>query len=161
MIGRNGTESKTSAGGADAASTRLDRLVAQARAAALWEQAWPVLWRGIGVGLLFLVVSWAGVWLDLTPLWRQIGLGALGALLVAALLPLIHVGRPDRRLALARLDREAASRDPKLRHGPASAAEDSLAVGAADPGAGCCGISTSAGPRRRSRPCGSACRGRA
>lgn len=134
MIGSNGTESKTRVGGADAASTRLDRLVAQARAAALWEQAWPVLWRGIGVFLLFLVVSWSGLWLDLAPLWRQIGLGALAVLLVAALLPLIHVGRPDRRLALARLDREAASRDPKLRHGPASAAEDSLAVGAADPG---------------------------
>ncbi|MGU3388771.1 TIGR02302 family protein [Methylobacterium sp. D53M] len=134
MIGSNGTESKTRVGGADAASTRLDRLVAQARAAALWEQAWPVLWRGIGVFLLFLVVSWAGVWLDLTPLWRQIGLSALAILLVAALLPLIHIARPDRRLALARLDREAASRDPKLRHGPASAAQDSLAVGAADPG---------------------------
>ncbi|SDA25921.1 TIGR02302 family protein [Methylobacterium sp. UNC378MF] len=134
MIGRNGIESKAEAGGLTAASTRLDRLVAQARAAALWEQAWPVIWRGIAVVLLFLVVSWSGVWLDLTPLWRQIGLIVLAVLLIVALLPLIHIARPDRRLAVARLDREAAARDPKLRHGPASAAQDSLAVGAADPG---------------------------
>jgi len=46
----------------------------------------------------------------------------------------VHLARPDRRVALARLDREAAARDPALRHGPASAAQDSLAVGAADPG---------------------------
>ncbi|MGU3450108.1 TIGR02302 family protein [Methylobacterium sp. 391_Methyba4] len=129
-----GTENKTSADGPTTVSARLDRLVARARAAALWEQAWPVLWRGIGVGLIFLMLSWSGLWLDLTPIWRQIGLGILGLLLVVALVPLIHIARPDRRVALARLDREAAARDPALRHGPASAAQDSLAVGAADPG---------------------------
>ncbi|WP_457106022.1 TIGR02302 family protein [Methylobacterium sp. P5_C11] len=138
MIGRNGYDNKTDAGGPTggrtATAARLDRLVAQARVAILWEQAWPVLWRGLGVGLLFLVVSWSGLWLDLTPLWRQVGLGALAALLVAALWPLIHLAGPDRRLLLARLDREAAARDPALRHGPASAAQDSLAVGASDPG---------------------------
>ena len=116
------------------AATRLDRLVAQARAAVLWEQAWPVLWRGLGVGLLFLVLSWTGLWLDLPPLGRQIGLGVVAALLVTALMPLVHLARPDRRAALARIDREAASRDPFLRHGPASAAQDTLIVGAADAG---------------------------
>jgi uncharacterized protein (TIGR02302 family) len=120
--------------GRTTANARLDRLVAQARAAAVWEQAWPVLWRGLGVGLLFLILSWSGLWLDVTPLWRQIGLGILAVLLVGALLPLAHLGRPGRRAALARLDREAAARDPALRHGPASAAQDTLAVGAADAG---------------------------
>ncbi|MGH1572028.1 TIGR02302 family protein [Methylobacterium sp. P31] len=138
MIDRDGFGSntgKTSLGaGRTAASARLDRLVAQARAAALWEQAWPVFWRGLGVALLFLVLSWSGLWLDLPPLWRQVGVGLLAVLLIGALLPLIHLARPDRRLALARIDREAASRDPSLRHGPASAAQDTLAVGAADAG---------------------------
>jgi Domain of unknown function (DUF4175) len=138
VIGRNGfggDSSKTDrAAGRTTAATRLDRLVAQAQVASLWEQVWPVLWRGIGVGLLFLVLSWAGLWLDLPPLGRQIGLFVLALLLVAALLPLIHLVRPDRRLALARIDREAAARDPSLRHGPASAAQDSLAVGASDAG---------------------------
>lgn len=137
MIDRDGFGGKTGTTGTDtgqAAAARLDRLVAQARVASLWEQAWPVIWRGLGVVLLFLVLSWAGLWLDLAPLWRQIGLGVLALLLVGALLPIAHLARPDRRVALARLDREAAARDPALRHGPASAAQDSLAVGAADPG---------------------------
>lgn len=138
MIGRDGFGSKTggdgSAAGGTTAGARLDRLVARARAAALWEQAWPVLWRGIAVGLLFLVLSWSGVWLDLGPVWRQIGLAVLAILLIVALLPLGHLRRPDRRTALARLDREAANRDPALRHGPASAAQDTLAVGATDAG---------------------------
>ncbi|MBP1179722.1 TIGR02302 family protein [Methylobacterium sp. PvR107] len=138
MIDRDGFGSKTGRNGPEpgrtTANARLDRLVAQARAAAVWEQAWPVLWRGLGVGLLFLILSWSGLWLDVTPLWRQIGLGILAMLLVGALLPLAHLGRPGRRAALARLDREAAARDPALRHGPASAAQDSLAVGAADAG---------------------------
>ncbi|URD34528.1 TIGR02302 family protein [Methylobacterium tardum] len=138
MIDRDGFGSKTGRNGPEpgrtTANARLDRLVAQARAAAVWEQAWPVLWRGLGVGLLFLILSWSGLWLDVTPLWRQIGLGILAVLLVVALLPLAHLGRPGRRAALARLDREAAARDPALRHGPASAAQDTLAVGAADAG---------------------------
>ncbi|MCJ2052372.1 TIGR02302 family protein [Methylobacterium sp. J-070] len=138
MNGRDGFSSARSetgrAPGRPAAAARLDRLVAQARAAVLWEQAWPVLWRGLAVGLLFLVLSWSGLWLELPPLGRQIGLGVLAALLIAALLPLARLTRPDRRVALARLDRDAASRDPALRHGPASAAQDTLAVGAADPG---------------------------
>jgi len=138
VIGKGGFESESGKNGPGPASSgaavRLDRLVAQARAAALWEQIWPLLWRGLGVVLLFLIVSWSGVWLDLPPLGRQLGLAVLAAVLVAALLPLIHVRRIARRSALTRLDREAAARDPALRHGPASAAQDTLAVGAADPG---------------------------
>ncbi|WP_039892916.1 TIGR02302 family protein [Methylobacterium mesophilicum] len=138
MIGRDGFGSDSSKTGSEparsAAAAHLDRLVAQARAAALWEQAWPVLWRGLGVGLLFLALSWSGLWLDLPPVGRQIGLAFLAVSLVVAVLPLIHIARPDRRAALARIDREAASRNSSLRHGPASAAQDSLAVGAADAG---------------------------
>ncbi|WP_342106443.1 TIGR02302 family protein [Methylobacterium sp. SI9] len=138
MIGKNGSEGNDPPSDGTPRPTtafaRLDRLVAQARVAALWEQVWPVLWRGLAVVLLFLILSWSGLWLDLSPLWRQIGLVILAGLLVAALLPLIHLRRIGRRMALIRLDREAALRDPALRHGPASAAQDSLAVGAADAG---------------------------
>ncbi|MCJ2065524.1 TIGR02302 family protein [Methylobacterium sp. J-088] len=137
MIGNNGSDSGGEIGSTPqtaTASTQLDRLVARARVADLWEQVWPVLWRGLAVALLFLIVSWSGLWLDLSPLWRQIGLGILAVLLVVALQPLIHLRRIERRLALSRLDREAALRDPSLRHGPASTAQDSLAVGAADAG---------------------------
>ncbi|WP_132250759.1 TIGR02302 family protein [Methylobacterium segetis] len=112
---------------------RLDRLVARSRAAGLWERAWPVLWRGLGVLLAVLAASWLGLWLDLSPPWRMAGLAAFALALAAALLPLLRTGRPDRREALARIDREAASRDGALAHGPARAIEDTLAVGTQDP----------------------------
>ncbi|MCJ2085241.1 TIGR02302 family protein [Methylobacterium sp. E-005] len=138
MIGKNGFEDENGNGGARSerapASARLDRLVAQARWAALWEETWPVLWRGLAVVLLFLIVSWSGLWLDLSPLWRRIGLVILATLLVVALLPLTRLRWIERRSALSRLDQEAATRDPALRHGPASAAQDTLAVGATDAG---------------------------
>lgn len=114
-------------------SARLDRLVARSRAAGLWERAWPVLWRGLAVALAFLALSWLGLWLDLAPVWRIAGVAAFAALFLAALFPLLRLRRSDRRAALARIDREAASRDPALVHAPASAIEDTLAVGTTDP----------------------------
>ncbi|GJD34520.1 TIGR02302 family protein [Methylobacterium aerolatum] len=127
---RNGAEN----GGTGDANARLDRLVGQAKAVALWEAAWPVLWRSLAVVLAFLAVSWVGLWLDLAPLWRQVGLAAFAVTLGVSLFPLVRLARLDRRAALARLDREAAARDPRLAHGPASAAQDALAVGADDAG---------------------------
>ncbi|MER2268466.1 TIGR02302 family protein [Methylobacterium oxalidis] len=112
---------------------RLDSLVARSRAAGLWERAWPILWRGLGVVLAFLAASWLGLWLDLSPAWRMAGLAAFGLALAAVLLPLLRTARPDRREALARIDRDASARDGALAHGPASAIEDTLAVGAQDP----------------------------
>ncbi|GJE27797.1 TIGR02302 family protein [Methylobacterium organophilum] len=113
-------------------AARLDRLVARARAAGLVERVWPILWRGLGVLLLFLACSWLGLWLDLGPSARIAGLALFALLLAAATLPLLRVGRPDRREALARLDREAA-RAGGLSHDPASTLEDTLAVGQTDP----------------------------
>ncbi|MCJ2031500.1 TIGR02302 family protein [Methylobacterium sp. J-043] len=111
---------------------RLDRLVAQARAAGLWERAWPVLWRGLGVVLAFLAASWLGLWLDVSPLGRMIGLGLFALLLVAALWPVVRLRALSRREALARIDREAA-RGGGTAHDPASSIEDTLAVGQSDP----------------------------
>ncbi|WP_449410159.1 TIGR02302 family protein [Methylobacterium komagatae] len=115
-------------------AARLDRLVAQAKAVVLWEAAWPILWRSLALVLAFLAVSWAGLWLDIPPLWRKIGLGLFAAGFVATLIPLLRLSRPGRSAALARIDREAAGRGPIFAHGPASAAEDVLAVGSADAG---------------------------
>lgn len=114
------------------ARRRLDRLVARARAAGLWERAWPVLWRGLGVALAFLAVSWLGLWLDLTPPWRMAGLALFALLFVAALWPAARLRALSRREALARIDREAA-RGGGSAHDPASAIEDTLAVGQTDP----------------------------
>ena len=114
------------------ARQRLDRLVAGARAAGLWERVWPVLWRPLGVALLFLTASWLGLWLDLPPVGRMVGLGLFAVLALAALLPLLRVARLSRREALSRIDREAA-RGGGPAHDPASAVEDTLAVGGSDP----------------------------
>ncbi|WP_019903114.1 TIGR02302 family protein [Methylobacterium sp. 77] len=116
-----------------AARSRLDRLVSRSQAAGLWERAWPLLWRGLAVILVFLAVSWLGLWLDLPPIWRIVGLAGFGIALLVALVPLIRLSRPSRRDALARLDRDAAIRDGGLSHNPASAIEDTLAVGTSDP----------------------------
>ncbi|WP_375464722.1 TIGR02302 family protein [uncultured Methylobacterium sp.] len=115
------------------ALARLDRLVARAGAAGRWERAWPVLWRGLGVGLAFLAVSCLGLWLDLAPAWRIAGLAGFALAFLGGLVPLLRLGRTDRRAALARIDREAAARDPALAHAPASAIGDTLAVGSDDP----------------------------
>ncbi len=133
MIGKGG-DADGAGGGQATAAAKLDRLVAKAKAAALWEAAWPVLWRSLSVILGFLTLSWAGLWLDLSPVWRQVALVVFGLALIATLVPLVRLTRLDRRAALARIDREAASRDPRLAHGPASAAQDVLAVGAGDAG---------------------------
>ncbi len=133
VIGKGG-DADGAGGGQATAAAKLDRLVAEAKAAALWEAAWPVLWRSLGVILGFLTLSWAGLWLDLSPVWRQAGLVVFGLALIATLVPLVRLTRLDRRAALARIDREAASRDPRLVHGPASAAQDVLAVGVGDAG---------------------------
>ncbi|WP_246685580.1 DUF4175 family protein, partial [Methylobacterium sp. WL103] len=78
-------------------AAQLDRLVAQASAAGFWERAWPLLWRGLGVVLAFLAVSWLGLWLDLPATWRIVGLVAFAAALVAVLSPLVRLRRADRR----------------------------------------------------------------
>ncbi|KQP51814.1 hypothetical protein ASF39_08590 [Methylobacterium sp. Leaf108] len=113
--------------------SRLDRLVARAGAATVWERVWPVMWRGIAVVLAFLAASWLGLWLDLPPFGRMVGLALFVIALVAGLLPLARIARPSRREALARLDRNAASGSGALAHNPASAIEDTLAVGTGDP----------------------------
>ncbi|MFD0933675.1 DUF4175 family protein, partial [Methylobacterium trifolii] len=68
-------------------TARLDRLVAQARMAGLWERAWPLLWRALAVLLAFAAVSWLGLWLDVRPVWRMAGLGAFALAILAVFAP--------------------------------------------------------------------------
>ena len=113
--------------GKSAARQRLDSLVSSSRRALLWEHAWPALWWPIGVALAFLTVSWLGLWLDLSPAARQIGVAAFALAAVASLWKLVRVRTPDRRAALDRLDRDAD-------HRPARSVEDTLALGSQDSG---------------------------
>lgn len=108
---------------------RFGRLVAQARWSLWWEEAWPRLWLPLAIVLLFLTLSWLGLWLDTSPLWRTVGLSLFTAAFLLSLWPLLRLRMPSRTRALDRLDRETG-----LSHGPARVLDDTLALGATDPG---------------------------
>ena len=113
----------------DSLNTRFGRLVSRARWVLWWEQAWPRLWLPVAIVLVFLTLSWLGLWLDLSPVWRTTGLGLFTLALLLSLWPLLRLRLPSRIRALDRLDRESG-----LTTGPARVLDDTLALGSGDPG---------------------------
>ncbi len=108
----------------DAASRlQLTKALQRAKIAIAWERGWPHLARLLSVAGLFLVVSWAGLWLTLPFIARAIGLVLFGVLSLAALFPLVKFRWPSREAGLARLDRGTG-----IRHRPATALTDTLAT---------------------------------
>jgi uncharacterized protein (TIGR02302 family) len=101
---------------------RLAEAVQRAKFALAWERSWPHLARVLTVGGLFLVASWAGLWLAVPSLARAIGLVLFAVLALAALFPLLKFRWPSREAALSRLDRGTG-----IRHRPATALTDTLA----------------------------------
>lgn len=108
---------------------RLDALTGEARRAIAWERAWPALWWPLGIVLLFLTVSWLGLWSELPMRAHQAGLGLFLVGLLASLYPLLRLRFPGRAAALDRIDRDSG-----LGHRPARTLEDALALGQDDPG---------------------------
>ena len=100
----------------------VNRAASRARLALAWEGVWPWLAAALVVATLFLVVSWFGVWDALPPLARAAGVLLFGAAFLAALSPLARAAWPDRRAALARVDRASG-----LAHRPATSLDDRLA----------------------------------
>jgi uncharacterized protein (TIGR02302 family) len=105
------------------ARLQLTQALQRATYAIAWERAWPGLARLLSVVGLFLVVSWAGLWLALPFVARVVGVSLFGLLALGALLPLIRFRWPTREAALARLDRGTG-----IRHRPATALTDTLAT---------------------------------
>ncbi|MDB5520563.1 MAG: hypothetical protein JWQ82_160 [Tardiphaga sp.] len=99
----------------------LSQALQRARIAIAWERLWPHLARVLCVVGLFLVASWAGLWLVLPSIGRAIGLGFFALLALAALIPLYKFRWPGRDAALRRLDRGAG-----IRHRPATALTDTV-----------------------------------
>ncbi|MGT2503601.1 TIGR02302 family protein [Bradyrhizobium guangxiense] len=95
----------------------LDRAVY----AIAWERAWPDLARLLTVVGLFLVVSWAGLWLALPFIARAVGLVIFAGIAIVVLFPLIRFRWPSREEALGRLDRGSG-----IRHRPATTLTDTL-----------------------------------
>ncbi|PWE76476.1 chemotaxis protein [Bradyrhizobium sp. SUTN9-2] len=100
---------------------KLAQALDRATYAIAWERAWPNAARLLTVVGLFLVVSWAGLWLALPFTARAVGLALFAAIAAAALFPLIRFRWPSREEALARLDRGSG-----IRHRPATTLTDTL-----------------------------------
>jgi uncharacterized protein (TIGR02302 family) len=107
---------------------RLGRLAAVSRLSLAWERLWPRLWLAGAIILSFLALSWFGLWTHLPWQGRFAGVVLFFAALTAAFWHVALMRLPTRKDALARLDQSLAGG-----HRPASALEDSLAVGSADP----------------------------
>ena len=90
---------------------QLTQALQRAKYAIAWERGWPHLARLLTVVGLFLVVSWAGLWLVLPFIARAVGLGLFVLLALAALFPLFRFRWPSREEAL-----EPAR--PRHRHPP-------------------------------------------
>ncbi len=100
----------------------------RARWTILWERLWPALATLATVVGLFLTVSWLGVWLYLPPLARAAAVAAFAIAALAAAVPLVLLRLPAAADGLRRLDRGSG-----LRHRPATALVDKLAVTPTDP----------------------------
>jgi len=105
------------------ARLKLTQALQRAKFALAWEGAWPHLARLLTVTGLFLVASWAGLWLALPSLARAIGLGLFVLLALAASLPLVWFRWPSREQGLSRLDRGSG-----IAHRPATALTDTLST---------------------------------
>ena len=103
------------------ARLQLTQALQRAQYAIAWERAWPGFARLLSVIGLFLVVSWAGLWLALPFVARAIGIGLFVVLALAAALPLLRFRWPTREESLSRLDRGTG-----IRHRPATALTDTL-----------------------------------
>ncbi len=99
--------------------------------ASLWalffERLWPRLWLIIGIALVFVLVSLAGLWTSV-PLWaHKVALGLFGLSLFAAIIVAIRVRWPTRDEAVRRLERVS-----EIPHRPASSYEDTLSSTSTD-----------------------------
>ena len=105
------------------ARLQLTQALQRAQYAIAWERAWPGVARFLSVVGLFLVASWAGLWLALPFLARAIGIGLFALAALAALFPFSRFRWPTREEALSRLDRGTG-----IRHRPATALTDTLST---------------------------------
>ena len=106
---------------------RIERAVSRARLVLLWESIWPRLAPLLALAAIFAVVSWFGLWREVTD---PVRIGLLAVFAIAAvwfLFRLLRLAPPARAAALARV--EAAT---GALHRPATDFSDRLATGRED-----------------------------
>jgi uncharacterized protein (TIGR02302 family) len=108
------------------ARLKLAQALQRAKYAIAWERSWPHLARLLTIVGLFLVISWAGVWVGLPFSARAVGLGLFVLAALGAVFPLLRFRWPTREEGLSRLDHGSG-----IRHRPATALTDTL--GTQDP----------------------------
>ncbi|MCL4765770.1 MAG: TIGR02302 family protein [Hyphomicrobiaceae bacterium] len=106
----------------------FERKISLSRSALLLERLWPRLWLVIAVLGVFILVSFAGLWMWLPPLAHEITLGGFGLALLAALVAVLRVRWPTREEALRRIERRSG-----VPHRPATSYEDTLTAPAGSP----------------------------
>jgi uncharacterized protein (TIGR02302 family) len=112
----------------DPQARRLERRIFGSRLALTWEKAWPLVWVPLSIVLVFLTVSWLGLWLALPWQARAVGVVLFALAFGGSILRLARAALPSAVEATARLDRSVAGA-----HRPAAALGDRLAVGSRDP----------------------------
>ncbi len=111
-----------------AAGSSLETALRRARWAIFWERLWPALATLATAIGLFLALSWLGLWLWLPPLGRAAALVAFRGPHCGRAFPFVLLRLPGKPDSLRRLDRDSG-----LRHRPATAIADELAVTPKDP----------------------------
>ncbi|VIO66263.1 hypothetical protein CI1B_13820 [Bradyrhizobium ivorense] len=121
MSGANIDPSDPSRASDAIARLKLTQALERAKLAIAWERVWPHLARFLTVAGLFLVASWAGLWLVLPFVARVAGTALFAIAALAMLVPMLRFRWPSREEGLSRLDRGAG-----VRHRPATTLSDTL-----------------------------------
>ncbi|CAA2136565.1 hypothetical protein HYPP_00037 [Hyphomicrobium sp. ghe19] len=106
-------------------SRSLARKVRLSTVALFFERLWPRLWLLIGVALVFVMLSFVGLWPYLDPLPHKILLVAFAVAAVAAVVYAVRIPWPTREDAIRRIERRS-----NVPHRPATSYEDTLTSGA-------------------------------
>ena len=106
----------------------FERKVRLSRWALQFEKLWPRLWALMGLALLFVLVSLAGLWPALGDLEHKIVLGGFATVALGLLIWLVRTPGVGRDEALRRIERRSA-----VPHRPASSYEDTLTSPGSDP----------------------------
>lgn len=109
---------------------RIERAIRRARLVLLWEAVWPVVAPMLVLAGLFAAVSWFGLWRAASDPARIIVLAGFVVAAVWLAVRAFRLRAPARAAALVRVEQATG-----MLHRPATAFNDTIAVGADDPAA--------------------------